>query len=361
MELVIKDQEELSKIVNNIIEDSKKYNLIDRFFHYKIERDELYKSISISNFFKESSKLNTDEFLELHSNEFLNKIDIKIKDLIETIKKSFGITDFSSYVMTGKSKIIDNPFLLGISPYLFDYEDFKTFLKHDIFNSKMGSCAMDFHDVFKNSLDDTLYRLNTNVFLFYNTESVDDDEVLFYDSGDILGLFFDNTFQVWDNFELNMKEDKKKAQFLESEMFKYSIKSKIQINLSFELADKVFKKYFEINFTKERYHKIYPDFKIFLKVLYNKPSMETEIKTIGLEEEEVKKMIGFFSCYKATKTSPNIFNYEVEQLVKLMERISGLPVKTTWEKAHRDNKYKIAKNLEKEINSIIPEKSAVKK
>ena len=41
-----------------------------------------------------------------------------------------------------------------------------------------------------------------------------------------------------------------------------------------------------------------------------------------------------------------------------MERISGLSQKTTWEKAHRDSNYKIDKNLEKEINSILPEKNS---
>ena len=260
----------------------------------------------------------------------------------------------------GKSKIIDNSDLLGLSPYLFDFKDFKKYLTFDIHNSKIGYCAMDFHDIFKNSLNDTLYRLNSDGFLFYNTESVnDDDEVLFYDAGDIINLFYGEIFSVWNNFDEKVKEDKKTVKFLKSEMFKNSINSKLKINLPFDAADKVFIKYFEISFTKDKFDKIYPSFRIFLKALCNKNSIETQIKTIQLTDEEVKKMIGFFSCYKETDLSSNIFNYTVPHLVELMELISGLPQKTTWEKAHRDNKYKIDKNLEREINSIIPNNSAL--
>ncbi len=354
MELIKK---ELSKIVDNIILDGRKYNLIDRFFHYKIERENLYEKISIAKFTKENIKLNRVEFLTLH-NEYLKEIDLKIEDLIKIIKNSFGIDDFVSYQMAGKAKIIDNPFLLGISPFLFSLIDFKKFIKSDIITSKIGYCAMDFHDVFKYSLNDTLHRLNSKVFIFYNDESIDDDdEFLFYDAGDILNLFRGEIFEVWDNFGVKGQEDKRKEQFLESEMFKKSIRSKIQINLPFELAEKVFKKYFEINFTTNKYNEIYPSFRIFLKALCNKDSLETKIKTIDLNEEEVKKMIGFFSCYKETDKSTNVFNYTIPKLIELMELISGLPQKTTWEKAHRDSNYKIDKNLEKEINSILPEKN----
>ena len=61
------NQEEVSEIVYRIIEDGRKYNLIDRFFHYKIERTNLYENISISNLSQEN--------LQLDAREFLNKID----------------------------------------------------------------------------------------------------------------------------------------------------------------------------------------------------------------------------------------------------------------------------------------------
>lgn len=93
MELDIRNQNELSTIVDNIIQDGRKYNLIDRFFHYKIERENLYEKISKAKFTKENVKLNRVEFSTLH-NEYLKEIDLKIKDLIKIIKNSFGIDDF---------------------------------------------------------------------------------------------------------------------------------------------------------------------------------------------------------------------------------------------------------------------------
>jgi hypothetical protein len=198
MELI---KEELSTIVIKIIEDGRKYNLIDRFFHYKIERENLYKKINSIKFSAENVKLNKDEFLTLY-NEYLDEIDFKIRDLIETIKSSFGIDDFYSYKIEGKSKIINNPYLLGISPYLYDFNDFKKYLRHDILISKIGSSALDFHYIFESSLNDTLNRLNSNSFLFYNTDSVDDsDVILLYDSGDVINLFYGEIFSIWNNFE----------------------------------------------------------------------------------------------------------------------------------------------------------------
>lgn len=205
MELI---KEELLAVVNKIIEDGRKYNLIDRLFHYKIERDKLHENISIAKFSKENVKLNRAEFSTLY-NEYSKEIDLKINGLIETIKYSFGIDDFYSYKLVGKSKIIDNPSLLGITPYLYDIENFKKFLRHDILISKIGAGALDFYYILENTLNDTLNRLNSNAFLFYNTESVDDDdEILFYDAGDIINLFYGEFYSVWNNSESIEKSEK---------------------------------------------------------------------------------------------------------------------------------------------------------
>lgn len=149
-------------------------------------------------------------------------------------------------------------------------------------------------------------------------------------------------------------EEKQKRVFLDSEMFKKSIQSKITIHSTFKLADKVFKKYFELNLPNNRYKVIYPNFRYFLKELFNNDIITKDLKKVKLDELEVRNLIGFFSEYKSTNTATNIFTYEVINLITFLEHITGLEAKiSTWDKAHRDKKSKLNKDCKREINTIL--------
>ena len=337
------------------IKKGKKLDPVE-YFYYLLRK--LYKTSN--KMIKLDTNNENDYILGSDYNEYIDCLNYELFKLKNKILSIYELSDFKEYSKTNKATILNNPNLFGISPFLFEIStrEWFDFIENDIKNYGKFNLKLIEKKIYI-TLNNALERIGAKAFPIHHQfhwASEEVDSKYFYEN------LFEDLFEahgdrILDDFE--EIERKENRMFLNSFKIKNSIKSKIQINLSFELADRVFKKYFEINFTKERCHKIYPSFRIYLKAICNKPSMESEIKTIDLTEEEVKKMIGFFSCYKETKTSPNIFTYEVKQLVELMERISGLPAKTTWEKAHRDNKYKPAKNLEKEINSIIPEKSAL--
>ena len=338
--------------VNRIILDSIKYNLIDRFFHFAIENNILMDYIN--------SLTVTDEIkLELIHNSFL--IHNEIESVIEKIKNCYGIQSTTFHVESERILFLNDPNLLGISPFLFNQNQWIKIIVEEIRKSKHIENDINYiFKIIKDCLNETFERLGVSEFSdlrykFYSDEW--SEEIL--TANDMFALIVDEFIGNSEKLALDENQEKKKDKYLRFEMEKNSINSKLKINLPFDVADKVFIKYFEISFTKDKCDKIYSGFRNFLKVICNNTLAETEIKAIEVTEEEVKKMIGFFSNYKEADTSPNIFNYTVPKLIELMERISGLPQKTTWEKSHRDNKYKIDKNLEREINSIIPDNSAL--
>lgn len=196
----------LDKITNG-----QKYNWIDMFFEYKIKRENLYKKINLVKFSEENIKLNYTNFSELNQNENLIEIDKTINLLIGKIKSEFGVDDFNFYKKKGKSRIINNPKLLGISPYLFNIEDFKNFLCLDLSNSKIEfSSRDDFIYFFEKTLNDTLQQLKSDAFLFYNIESVkEDDEIFLYKTDDIINLFYEKNYSIWNDVATNKKSEKK--------------------------------------------------------------------------------------------------------------------------------------------------------
>ena len=149
-------------------------------------------------------------------------------------------------------------------------------------------------------------------------------------------------------------EEKQNELFLTSERLNKSIYSKIKINTTFKLADIIFKKYFELSIPNNRYKVIYPNFRCFLKELFNNEIITEELKKVELDELEVRNFIGFFSEYKSTNAAINIFTYEVINLITFLEHITGLEAKiSAWDKAHRDKKGKPNKDCKREINTIL--------
>ncbi|SNB30433.1 hypothetical protein NO004_560093 [Flavobacterium psychrophilum] len=343
-----KEEKNLTLKIEEIIIESKKYNLIDRFYHLNIESNKLYKYIN---------SLEADFYKKMSYIGYITLIQNEIDELIDKIKNCYGIWNPKFHLETQRTLFLDNPNLLGISPFLFDQEDWRKIILNEI--EKLKYIEKHTNPIFwiiDGCLKDTFYRLQINEFSelqgithFYKgwDESIKT-------SIDVFSLIVDECFDIGKNSEEQIASKKYSQEFVENQILDQSITSKLKINTTFEVADKVFKKYFELNFKKERFLSLYPNFRFFLQILCNKKnSIQNKPKSIGLSQEEVKKLIGFFSSYKSINTSDNIFTYEVKQLIELLEQISGLEANTTWEKSHRDIKYKIDNTLLREINSII--------
>ena len=337
------------------IKKGKKLEPIE-YFYYLLTK--LYKTKNIIKKFEQSNEKDIE--LASDSYELIYCLRSELLKIKVDILNIYELSNFIEYSKTDKATILNNPNLFGISPFLFEIStrEWFNFIENDIKNYGKFNLNL-IEKKISSILKNTLNRIGASAFPTHHRYDWASEEI---ESEYIYSNLVEDLFEAYedrilDDFE--KIEDNENRKFLKFFKSKELIKLKIHIDLPFDLADKIFKKYFEINFTKDRCDKIYSGFRKFLIVICNNTLTETEIKKIDLTEEEIKKMIGFFSCYKETDLSPNIFNYTVPKLVDLMELISGLPQKTTWEKAHRENKYKIDKSLKTKIDSIIPNDSAL--
>lgn len=143
--------------IENIVREGKKHNMIDRFFHYSIEESYLIEYIENQNLPEEIKQ----EALDNLYNEFY-----KLKmNLVYKIKYSFGLHEITSYFILNKPIIINNPLLLGISPFLFDQIVWENVILNEI---ELGGYnianSYNLEKMIKNSLDDALYRLDKEEF-----------------------------------------------------------------------------------------------------------------------------------------------------------------------------------------------------
>ena len=141
----------------NIVRDGRKHNIIDRFFHYSIEETKMIKDINNQNL--------TEEI----KHEIFKEIEIVFKEfktnLIYKIKYCFGLHSFSSYIKNGKTGMIENPFLLGISPFLFDQIEWEDVMISEIKKSRYDITNLyNIELMIRNSLNDALYRLDKKEF-----------------------------------------------------------------------------------------------------------------------------------------------------------------------------------------------------
>lgn len=144
--------------VESVVQDGKKYNIIDRFFHYSIEETRMIKDIDTQN------------LIEEYKNDILKEInsvfnELKI-NLIYKIKYCFGLHSFSSYLNSSKTVIFDNPSLLGISPFIFDQIEWEYIIVNEI--KKSGYDIASLYNIEKmiiNNLEEALFRLNKEEFV----------------------------------------------------------------------------------------------------------------------------------------------------------------------------------------------------
>lgn len=142
--------------IDRVIFESKKYNLIDRLFHFYIESDELLKYII-------SLKLEMNIGIMLIN--YMGLLRLEIDLTIEKIKKNYGIESINFYKNSTRIFFINNPDLLGISPFLFNQEIWTEIIIDDI--RKSDYKVNDINQIFwiiENCLNETLERLGKKDF-----------------------------------------------------------------------------------------------------------------------------------------------------------------------------------------------------
>ncbi len=175
--------------IEKVISDSKKYNLIDRFFHFSIEKNELIKYI-ISLEIVEKTKLELLNHLGL--------LDFQKTEVIEKIKKCYEIESVDFYKNSDRILFINNPNLLGISPFLFEQNTWSEIIIDDIRKSNFKSEDLNqIYNKIECCLNETLERLDKNDFNGLILDNKWNKEIS--SSSDMFSLVVDEIFDLEEN------------------------------------------------------------------------------------------------------------------------------------------------------------------
>lgn len=175
--------------IEKVISDSKKHNLIDRFFHFSIEKNELIKYV-ISLEIEEKTKLELLNHLGL--------LDFQKTEVIEKIKKCYGIESVDFYKNSDRILFINNPNLLGISPFLFKQNTWAEIIIDDIRKSNFKSEDLNqIYNKIEYCLNETLERLDKNDFNGLILDNKWNKEIS--SSSDIFSLVVDEFFDLDEN------------------------------------------------------------------------------------------------------------------------------------------------------------------
>lgn len=175
--------------IEMVISNSKKYNLIDRFFHFSIEKNKLIKYV-ISLEIEEKIKL------ELLNN--LGLLDFQKTEVIEKIKKCYGIESADFYKNSDRILFINNPNLLGISPFLFEQNTWAEIIIDDIRKSNFKSEDLNqLYNKIECCLNETLERLDKNDFNGLILDNKWNKEIS--SSSDMFSLVVDEIFDLEEN------------------------------------------------------------------------------------------------------------------------------------------------------------------
>ena len=175
--------------IEKVISDSKKYNLIDRFFHFSIEKNELIKYI-ISLEIVEKTKLELLNHLGL--------LDFQKTEVIEKIKKCYEIESVDFYKNSDRILFINNPNLLGISPFLFEQNAWSEIIIDDIRKSNFKSEDLNqIYNKIECCLNETLERLDKNDFNGLILDNKWNKEIS--SSSDMFSLVVDEIFDLEEN------------------------------------------------------------------------------------------------------------------------------------------------------------------
>ena len=175
--------------IEKVISDSKKYNLIDRFFHFSIEKNELIKYV-ISLEIVEKTKLELLNHLGL--------LDFQKTEVIGKIKKCYEIESVDFYKNSDRILFINNPNLLGISPFLFEQNTWAEIIIDDIRKSNFKSEDLNqIYNKIECCLNETLERLDKNDFNGLILDNKWNKEIS--SSSDMFSLVVDEIFDLEEN------------------------------------------------------------------------------------------------------------------------------------------------------------------
>ena len=340
------DNEE--KIINykieEIIIESKKYNLIDRFYHFNIESKKLFKYINSL-----STSVNEKHIYLSYPSLITNEID----DLIEKIKKCYGLWNPKFHLETHRILFLDNPNLLGISPFLFNQEDWKNIILSEIEKFKHTEKHVNpISWIINDCLNDTFDRLQIKEFselqgIHHFYRGWDENIKTGYD---LFHLIVDEFFDKGENTEVQIIKEKARKKFLENQMFNDSLQSKIKINYKFEVIDSIFKKYFEMSISKDKWASVYSNFNYYLKIIINEEQIEKKGIIVNISRSEIKDFIYFFGFLR----EQNILAFENLELFSLIQIITGLKQTSTWGNYLKPSKRELSNKIITAIKSIIP-------
>ena len=142
--------------IERVIFESRKYNLIDRFFHFYIENKEMSKYVR-------SLKLDMNVGLELIN--YIGILHSEEINIISKIRKCYEIESIDSYINSDKILFVNNLDLLGISPFFFKQEEWTQIIIEDIRRSNYKSTDLsELYVKIETCLNDTLERLGKKDF-----------------------------------------------------------------------------------------------------------------------------------------------------------------------------------------------------
>jgi hypothetical protein len=150
--------------LEKILQKGKKYNLIDRFYYYLIKKNKIKNQII-------KLDLSQDEYSEFTYFLFIG-FESREYELKSKIIESYGLSNIKAYTNTKKATILNNPDLLGITPFLFrtNTNEWYDYLKNDI--EKYGNYNFyDIERIILNCLNDSLNRLDLDSFTRINIYS----------------------------------------------------------------------------------------------------------------------------------------------------------------------------------------------
>ena len=142
--------------IDRVIFESRKYNLIDRLFHFYIENKEMSKYVR-------SLKLDMNVGLELIN--YIGILHAEEINIISKIRKCYEIESIDSYINSDKVSFVNNLDLLGISPFFFKQEEWTQIIIEDIRRSNYKPTNLsELYVKIETCLNDTLERLGKKDF-----------------------------------------------------------------------------------------------------------------------------------------------------------------------------------------------------
>lgn len=218
--------------IDRVILESRKYNLIDRLFHFYIESKEIHKYVR-------SLKLEIDNGLELIN--YIGILHSEEINIISKIRKCYEIESVDSYINSDKVSFVNNLDLLGISPFFFEQEVWSEIIIEDI--KKSNYKPGDFKELcvkIETCLNDTLERLGekdfTNLTYFGKWNKVA--------PSDMFTLLEDNIFDLDNNT--------KSIESIMKNLIKKESETKTKISLNGQLTTILLSQKIIAKFNKEK-------------------------------------------------------------------------------------------------------------